>query len=65
MQNSNMKVAFVWSGVSQSGVPGPAEAALPGSLLEMQILGPTLDPLHQNPQDGGQAFQGILTHSTI
>ena len=69
-----LKVSFVvssrwwhWSRVickrgSQSVVPGPAAAAWPGRLLEMQILGP-----HSGPSEWGALQEGpanwVLTSS--
>lgn len=37
---------------SQGVVIGPATSALPGNLLEMQILGPHPDLLNQNSSGG-------------
>lgn len=42
---------------SPSRVPGPAASASSGNMLEMQTLGPTLDPLNQMLSGRGQAAQ--------
>lgn len=61
-----MKVVIVQSGGSQSGVPGPAESASPGNLLEVQIL-LGLPQIHfiRNSRVDPRAFQRILTHFTV
>ena len=56
--NSNVQpklITVARSSGSQSGVPGPAALALPGNLLEMQIVRPALDLPNQTLwREGGQ-----------